>query len=253
MPSHAVKNGIRYRYYVSRSLITGLKNNHRHGMRIPAADLENLVRDRLCQFLSHQAQLLDELQPGPHSDIQSLLNEAKLLAGRLKTSTNTYTMIQGLVRSLTVHADHVTLEIALDILAEKLRLSGAHITPTLTLSVPARLKRNGRVVRLLIQPDGKQPQKPQVDPALVASLQLAHRWWNCISEEGLNVTALAMREKLSTSYVSRMIRLAFLAPDITTAILSGTHPCDITAKRLAAPHQIPVSWQQQRQALGFGS
>lgn len=108
-------------------------------------------------------------------------------------------------------------------------------------------------MRLLIQPDGKSPQKPEVDPALIASLQLAHRWWSCISEEGLNVTELAVWAGVSTSYVSRMIRLAFLAPDITAAILSGAHPSDITARRLAAPYQISVSWQEQRQALGFAN
>ena len=42
-PSHAVKKGRRYRYYVSRHLITEGKKANRTGWRIPAADLEALV------------------------------------------------------------------------------------------------------------------------------------------------------------------------------------------------------------------
>ena len=52
-PSHAVKNGKRYRYYVSRPLITGSKTMAPDGRRIPAAEIERLVADRICTFLWH--------------------------------------------------------------------------------------------------------------------------------------------------------------------------------------------------------
>jgi site-specific DNA recombinase len=46
-PSHAVKKGTRYRYYVSRPLIVGTAKDHSKGRRIPAGNLERLVIDRL--------------------------------------------------------------------------------------------------------------------------------------------------------------------------------------------------------------
>jgi hypothetical protein len=251
VPSHAVKGGIRYRYYVSRSLITWLKASHAEGWRIPAADLEELVVDQLSIFLSHHGQLLDNLHLDPNSDIRSVLAKAEALVRSLKASRSEYVLIRSLITSLTVHPDYVVLEIGTNALASEFGLSGADDASTISLTIPTRLKRHGRAVRLLILQDGRPAQKPQLDPALISSLQKAHRWWDQILHGGLNVTDLARMEGVASSYLSRMVRLAFLAPDITAAILSGNQSPDIKVKGLVGSDGIPVSWKQQRQALGF--
>ena len=61
-PSHAVKKGTRYRYYVSTSLITGAAKDRSKGRRIPAANLESLVITRLRTFLSDQGAILDAIR-----------------------------------------------------------------------------------------------------------------------------------------------------------------------------------------------
>src|SRR6185295_3123851 len=61
-PSHAVKKGTRYRYYVSRSLIIGAANNKSSGRRIPAANLESLVVDKFRAFLSDRGAILDAIR-----------------------------------------------------------------------------------------------------------------------------------------------------------------------------------------------
>jgi hypothetical protein len=45
--------------------------------------------------------------------------------------------------------------------------------------------------------------------------------------------------------------LTFLAPDITKAILEGRHPEDLNAARLMRSTRFPLSWREQRKALGF--
>ena len=50
-PSHAVKKGTRYRYYVSRSLITKDRTDNSAGLRIPAAQIEQLVSVRVHGWL----------------------------------------------------------------------------------------------------------------------------------------------------------------------------------------------------------
>ena len=65
-PSHAVKNGKRYRYYVSRPLITGSKTMAPDGRRIPAAEIERLVADRVCRFLSNGAEIFAAIQDCSH-------------------------------------------------------------------------------------------------------------------------------------------------------------------------------------------
>ncbi len=50
----------------------------------------------------------------------------------------------------------------------------------------------------------------------------------------------------------RIARLAFLAPDIITAILEGRQPPSLTPRRLMKHAAIPLDWKDQRKALGFG-
>ena len=61
-PSHAVKKGTRYRYYVSTSLITGAAKDRSKGRRIPAANLETLVITRLRTLLADRGAILDAIQ-----------------------------------------------------------------------------------------------------------------------------------------------------------------------------------------------
>src|SRR6266446_3222493 len=62
---------------------------------------------------------------------------------------------------------------------------------------------------------------------------------------------LAKREKLHRSYFSQLLRLAYLAPDITTAILDGHQPAGLTATQLIERADLPMSWREQRRTLGF--
>ena len=53
------------------------------------------------------------------------------------------------------------------------------------------------------------------------------------------------------AYDRRLCRLAFLAPDIITAILDGRQPVELTANKLMADTRLPADWAGQRQTLGF--
>jgi site-specific DNA recombinase len=62
---------------------------------------------------------------------------------------------------------------------------------------------------------------------------------------------LALRERVSRSYFTRVVRLGYLAPDITQAILEGRQPRDLTAAKLLKHPRLPLDWHDQRTALGF--
>ncbi len=53
------------------------------------------------------------------------------------------------------------------------------------------------------------------------------------------------------SYATRLFRLTLLAPDIVSAILSGRHPPDLTARKLMDDSRLPLDWNEQRQSLSF--
>jgi site-specific DNA recombinase len=56
---------------------------------------------------------------------------------------------------------------------------------------------------------------------------------------------------VSPSYFTRLVRLSYLAPDITEAILDGHQPLDLTADKLLAHSRLPLGWHEQRTVLGF--
>lgn len=63
--------------------------------------------------------------------------------------------------------------------------------------------------------------------------------------------ALAHAEKVQRTYITSLLPLALLAPDITEAILEGRQPVDLSLQRFRSIVPLPVDWSEQRRALGF--
>jgi hypothetical protein len=106
-------------------------------------------------------------------------------------------------------------------------------------------KRGGR--KLVLVPGGNHavPDRPRVDNAMIKALARAFRWRKLL-DTGVYCTIedLAAAEKINSSYVSRVLRLTLLAPDIVQVILNGRQPVEITLARLMEP--FPVVWHEQR-------
>jgi site-specific DNA recombinase len=122
---------------------------------------------------------------------------------------------------------------------------------TQILSVPVRLLRAGREIRMLIDgTDSFVAAKP--DGRLIKLLVRACRFnATLVRGDGLPFAALAKREGVSPSYFTRVVRLSYLAPDITQAILDGHQPRNLTAEKLLAHSRLPLGWHDQRSALRF--
>lgn len=120
-----------------------------------------------------------------------------------------------------------------------------------SIDVPARLKRCGGASRLIIAGDDFQDEQ-ESDPALIKVLSRAHGWFNRLAVGNAQSAAeIARDEGLTRSYVTRVVRLAVLAPDITDAILNGRQPPDLNAGRLVRRSRLPLVWDDQRRLLGF--
>ena len=90
------------------------------------------------------------------------------------------------------------------------------------------------------------------DPGLVRLIARAHSLKEkLISGGGASLMEVARRERVESSYFTRIIRLTFLSPDITKAILDGRQPSGLTASRLMRDTRFPLEWKEQREALGF--
>jgi hypothetical protein len=66
----------------------------------------------------------------------------------------------------------------------------------------------------------------------------------CLMRASTLVSEIGDAENISKSYVSRILRLALLAPDIIEAIVAGRADQSLMLERLERP--VPVSWEEQR-------
>jgi hypothetical protein len=119
------------------------------------------------------------------------------------------------------------------------------------LSIPVRLRRSGRAIRMLIE--GTDPFATEKPDARLVKLLIRARRFNATlrDSDGVPFAALAKRQGVSPSYFTRLLRLSYLAPDITEAILDGRQPRDLTADKLLTHSRLPLGWREQRAVLGF--
>jgi hypothetical protein len=124
---------------------------------------------------------------------------------------------------------------------------------TLVIRIPMRFQRRGGRKRI-VAPDGSAivpTLKPQPDGTLVKALARAWRWQRQLDEGAYSsVSDIGDAEGISKSYVSRILRLALLAPDIIEAILAGGADYALTLETLERP--LPASWDDQRATLRAG-
>lgn len=116
---------------------------------------------------------------------------------------------------------------------------------TMTLHVPfSFVKRGGR--KEMQMPEGAAGQPCKADSTLVKALARAFRWKRML-ESGAFATIgdLATREGIAPSYMTRVLRLTLLAPEIVEAIVDGMQGPQVTLARLLVP--FPLEWLGQRQ------
>ncbi len=104
---------------------------------------------------------------------------------------------------------------------------------------------------MIISGIGRNESEAKPDPSLIKLIVKAHRLHEKLMTENMGIGDIAESEGVHHSYVSRLIRLAFLSPEITEAILGGRQPLGLTAAQLMQVSRLPLEWQAQRQALGF--
>jgi hypothetical protein len=120
---------------------------------------------------------------------------------------------------------------------------------TVTVHIPVTFRqRAGR--RQILSPSGSAPWSPapRVDTALLKAIVRAHRWREMLeSGEYSSAADLAKAEKVNASYLSRILRLTLLGPEIVEAIIVGKQPPMMQVDDLLKP--VPAQWQQQKSVI----
>ncbi len=242
--SGSVRLSKRYWYYVSKS---DHADDRRKLDRFPAGPLENVVRETTIRYLTDRAWLTSVLatagvRPAAISDA---LEQAPKDASALSSASGMESLSAYLHR-VELREGLVSLRVNLASLVNDTAASEVLVP---TIEVPITLQRNGRNRPIMLRADTGMPQR---DPELIALVADARRWMQDLVEgRAGSVAELTEREQLRPGAVSRILSLAWLAPDIAQAILEGRQPVDLTANALRDLPELPLDWSEQRRVLGF--
>jgi DNA invertase Pin-like site-specific DNA recombinase len=265
--SHSQKAGRRYRYYISASLRDRKTDSHT-GWRLPARQVEDIIITGILNLLKDPVRVVRLM--GGDTMTSTRLDKVTKACARLtkeiqeaKDETD-LDSLKTILRPLIQRIDISLYEIRITFDPLKLRERFGAIGPISDsdevpdqqkndpppITVPVQLKRRGAEMRLVIL--GQKEEAKPTDETLVKLVAQAHCWFEELKTGKVGqVRDIAEREKTHPADVSRILPLAFLAPDIVTAILNGEQPVDLTPQKLKRLRDLPLDWQEQRQILGF--
>ena len=236
-PSHTVKSGRRYRYYVSKRSPSPTSSRPSEGSRdwrLPAGDLEALVSQAVCELIREEEQL------------RRRLRESGLAPGELALAVEAVQRGQRDPLSLIARIDVEQNQLAIHLDVSGIAKRDAPLIP---IHVPTRLARRGTEKRIVsVGPTSLAPGR--LDPALTKAIARARRWFESIASGHVTSFAqIATEEGVSDQYIGKLMPLAFLSPSIVEAVLAGDCSVELTAEALTSRIEIPASWKTQESVL----
>jgi site-specific DNA recombinase len=209
IPVHTARGAKRYRYYVSRAKMFG-KGEPGSLPRISAGLIESFLADHLAPKLA--------------SDWAADEDRAARVAGA--------------VEKIVLGAGSMTIELK----------PGSCAGDGAPLRLPFHMSR-GQGGLIIDVPGGASPANPRIDRTLVRAVVLAKAWARDLETGAIaSVKVLAKRHHLCLRYTARLLPLAYLAPDLTAAIIEGRQPRGLTLSLLTA-QPLPPDWSDQRRLI----
>ena len=125
---------------------------------------------------------------------------------------------------------------------EKSQITLSEDGQIISITIPITIKRKGGR-KMVITPDNGLGVESETDDTLINALIKGYYWIRKIEAgKPRTIKELAEKEKVNASYMSRIIRLTTLAPDIQESILEGSQPRDLLLADLMSP--FSVDWRE---------
>jgi site-specific DNA recombinase len=216
--------------------------------RLPADEIERVVMNALNERLADMRWLADQINGQVRETTAVCI--LRTIEQRVVEDDMTNVDAQSqdflsIIDRIDTHKDRLVVSLNLAAITEP---EAAHTPIPATFEIPFQRRQNGYAKPIIIAADNA----PQQDPDLIALIADARRWASELLEGGASsIQQITEREGLRSGSVSRILPLAWLAPDISTAILEGRQPLHLTAKTLRALPELPLDWTEQQRVLGF--
>ena len=254
-PSHAVKKGRRYRYYVSAAPITEAARGCTRNWRLAAQEIEDCVISVLINALTSPARLLDRLDTPdmPGDQMRRLFGRATRLAATLCNSRGgRVKVIRELIERVIVDEKRIVVAMRRGALSDgevALRASGSSGS-AIELTHAVEFKRRGAATKMVLP--GLAPHQnvsSKCDPALLKAIARGRAWFDELAAGRVrSLQELALRDGITRRYIRRLVDLAFLSPQLVEVILQGRQPIELTTTRLTE-FDLPLDWTEQHRLL----
>jgi site-specific DNA recombinase len=253
-PSHTLKGDLRYRYYVSARLTNAPAQQVANGWRLPAPELERTVAAVAQQLLADEPAIASAVEEVglAASNLPLALQTAREWRGKLQSKDGTAAALAALVDRVELRRDGLRLTLKLRLPTAESEDGQSRADALITRFFPLQVRRRGVELRLVLS-DARAPA-PSVDLVLLKTLARGRRWFEELAAgRAASIPEIARREGVSVRYVGRLIRLAFLAPEIVEAIAAGRQPAGLTAELLTRRTRLCADWEGQQRELGFAA
>ena len=254
-PSHAVKKGRRYRYYVSAALITDAGTDRAQGWRLAAREIEDAVIRVLADALTSPQSLVERFGvAGMRSDqLRKLLGRAALMAAALSGSPREQAkLVRELVEKIILDETTIIIKLRRGLLLGgdvPSSASEAARDSAVELTAAVAFKRRGAETKLALPGLTPQKHRSRCDPALIKAIARGRAWFEELATgRARSLQELAKRDGISRRYIRRLVGLAFLSPELVEVILQGRQPVELTATRLTEL-DLPLDWTEQHKLL----
>ncbi len=253
-PTHAARNGKRYRYYTSQTVVR--KSGTQPVIaRFPAQELERFVTSQVRLLLQTPSRCIAGMKNSPVKGQATERIEHLAKQWPKLEASKQHEFVRNILGKVTVGQTTVWIEIdrtrllvtLLGQSPEPLRPWSANERGILRLTGNFQVLRRGGELRV-ISPDGDSSSDGKRVPPLMKAIARAHSWYKrIIAREISSIDQLAQESGLTRRYVRRILQFGYLSPQITEAVLTGKHRPDLTLKEFL--RGVPLDWEGQETKL----
>jgi hypothetical protein len=244
-PSHAVKAGKRYRYYVTHA--ADLRSGEPQAWRMPGADVEAAVTERLVRYFRDYREVATLAGPSPPAaSLRQLIECAGGVAELLGSPNGQRSVLGKLLVGVALNSDKICIRLDRVALARLLELSPSDDDEPLELVTGASKIREGKTTRLVLTDPGAHGSVP--DSKLVSLLAEARSTRDLVlANPDRSLREIGADLGRCRHRIAKLIRLSWLSPQLAAAIVEGRQPYGLTARKLLEA-ELPVGWSDQEAA-----
>lgn len=252
-PSHSNTRGKRYRYYVSQAIVQGYKGEAGTITKIPAGEIENLVKQEITAFLKDKNNIQQYI-----SDFN--IHKQKIILSKINKFIPINSFVRGILARVTLFKDKVEIILCKEqllkgldtIIADTDLITEAKLDPADSIKITKEIRisttsRNGSVLIV----NNQSSQEVNINPFLVKIIAKSY-YWNKLIAGGKakdNRDIQKLEQLTDNDYIKKALSLRILSPRIIEAILNGLQPPDLTVQKLLKVKTL--NWEEQEKQLNF--